>query len=227
MKLQKPLAALARLVPWVKRVDWVGRGEDIATVAKAVWRAGKWVTLTVATVGTWIVSSAGAALIVFVGVGLVLVLFGPLITDEWIQRRIARAREQKLLEAKGKAEERRLDGWGDILPEMERLAERLQAERLDRTGEDTVLLNRNRLKLAGIAKRLDEREIPRPDLWPQHGETREWETFLWGFVQRVNASEATTLPTLHQDVREALEQHREAWDPDNLLRRHQEEQEPE
>lgn len=227
MRLRKPLTALSRLIPWMKRVDWVGRGEDIATVAKAAWRAGKWLVLGVATFGTWIVSSAEAALLVFIGVGLVIVLFGPVITEEWIERRIAKAREQKRLDATRKAEDRRLDGWGDILPDMKRLAASLQAERLDRTGEDTVLLNRNRLKLAGIAQRLDERKIPRPGLWPQHGETREWETFLWGFVQRVSDGQAVTIPTLHADVRKALEQHREAWDIDDLLRRYLEERKSE
>jgi len=171
-------------------------------------------TFVVAVMGSWAWWEVVIFVVLWVWAACAL-WFG---FDAWWQKRTTTTRD---------LETHSLDGWGDILPDMERLAERLQAERLDRTGEDTVLLNRNRLKLAGIAKRLDEREIPRPDLWPQHGETKEWETFLWGFVQRVNASEAATLPTLHQDVREALEQHREAWDPDNLLRRYQEEQEPE
>ena len=78
---------------------------------------------------------------------------------------------------------------------MERLAESLQQERRDRQGEDMVLLNRNRMALAKVAGKLAERDIPHPEPSPPDGDTEVWETFLWGFVRRVNDGQAATLPT--------------------------------
>ena len=113
--------------------------------------------------------------------------------------------------------------WFEALAsEMERLAESLQQERLDRGGEDVTLLNRNRIALTEIAKKLEERSVPHPDPRSPHGETEEWETFLWGFIHRANAGDAHTLPTLCEDVRKAFEQ-RDYWmDAENVIRHFQE-----
>ncbi|MXW19093.1 MAG: hypothetical protein F4X60_07840 [Gemmatimonadetes bacterium] len=207
---RKRSAAIARLTPLVKRVDWVGRAEDITTVAKWIWHGAQAAVTIGGVVWGWIVGSPALGLLMGLGAALVVGLFGPMVVEVFREAHVWR-----------RAERRRLTGWGDILPGMERLAESLQRERRDRQGEEIVLLNRNRMALAKVAGKLDERDIPHPEPSPSHGDTEVWETFLWGFIRRVNDSQAATLPTLYQDVLKAYED-REYWkDGANLLRHFQ------
>lgn len=208
-RLRERLGALNRFTPAAKGgVDWVGRWEDIKTVGKWVWGGIKWLAVLATMVWRWIVANSLAdALLAGAVVLVALSLFGPSIQDEFRERRLAKKWKRK-----------RLAGWGDILPDMERLAESLEAERLDEKGERIALLNGNRIALAEIARALVARNILHPDPSPPHRKTEEWETFLWGFIHRVKAGDADTLPTLYEDMQKAFER-REYWrDGANLVR---------
>lgn len=213
-RLKRSLVALARVTPVVKKLDWVGRMDDAQTVTGGLWDALKWLFLTGATVVAWIMGSPWIAFTVFVGVGLIILLFGPPVEEEWRERRRAKARKRK-----------RLAGWDEFLPEMKQLAEALQAERLDREGEDIALLNRNRIALAAIVKVLDKRGgIAYPPI-PGHGDTEEWETYLWHFVQLVELGKAHTLPKMYEELREAFARREARRDVANILRRFRDEDE--
>ena len=213
-RLRERLSALKRVTPAVKGVDWVGRWEDIQTVWKGAGRAIKWILATGAALWGWIMDNPLVMVYGPIVVLLVIGLFSPVVFEMLREAQIWRRAEQRRLEA----ERKRLAGWGDLLPEMELLADSLQEERRDREGESIALLNRNRIALAEIARALAARNIPHPDRSPPHRKTEEWETFLWGFIHRVKAGDAAILPTLYEDVQKALER-REYWrDGANLVR---------
>ncbi|MDE0033688.1 MAG: hypothetical protein OXU75_11195 [Deltaproteobacteria bacterium] len=195
------LAVVKRLGRAVKTLDWIGRKEDAETVGLWVWRGVGRAGPFVGGLWTWIMSSWQRASLVFVALWLLFSLLAPTIEAAW--------REGRTLK---KAKEKRLAGWGDILPDMKRLAEDMNAERQDAEGDNIALLGRNRIALARIVRVLAERDVPHPSPTPRHGDTEEWEMFLWNFIGRVEAGEAHKLATLHQDMREAIAERREAYD---------------
>ena len=142
---------------------------------------------------------------IFLGLGLIVVLIGPSVTEEWAERRLARKRKEKLeRKAPRSGGGSASMGGATSCPTWSSLRRTCKRSARTGRGRDIALLNRNRDALAEIVKALDERDIPHP-LLPPHGDTEEWETFLWNFIRRVRAGEAEKLPTLYDDLRKAVE----------------------
>ncbi|MDE2871474.1 MAG: toll/interleukin-1 receptor domain-containing protein [Gemmatimonadota bacterium] len=118
-----------------------------------------------------------------------------------------------------------------LLPDLEALADGLGEELKGTAPPSTVA--RNHATILKVAAILEARHIEGPPTGQPVGNAaqqerlREWLTFSSNLAAKIQTDDYAALPTLYRDVRNALEQHREAWDPDRLLRRYLEEQEPE
>ena len=184
--------AIARAVSALKRVDWVGRFEDIKTVggwfggsAKWVWgAAGGVITGT----GAWIMSSPRRCP---TGRGR------GLDADRafWSSHpgRVSGAPNPST-----EGEEAPPPLVRRIARRCEALAANLESERLDTTR--LTLLSKNRRELRAVIRILDSRGIPHPPI-PPHGGTEDWEIFLGNLVGLVEDGREDLLPTLYDRPR--------------------------